>query len=557
MKKTILSPEDIKDIIQLYTNKIISSTHLLAKNFKTTHKNISHILKENNITINNKGGQQKHNNENVVKLSNNKTLLIKCNKTGKTFNDIENKSGALTDHLKITYPLLYIPSSYKRRMYHKDNNRYWYEQYFTIIEIEETPTKKCKYCDWETTDIENKTGCYVNHLLRVHNKTISDYLTEYPEETVYHPVEFKRKQREISMTNEDDFLVCAICGEKMKTINNKHLETHNILPYEYKLKYCVNSLMSNKLTQIHGKRLRDYNEINTGKTFQSKDENEIKTLIINEGFEIIPNDRKILKGKEIDIVIPSLKMGIEYNGNKFHTEYYGGKYPNFHLDKLVVANQNGYQLLHIFEDEWVNNKELVTNKIKHLLGKSSGNKIGARKCIIKEISNKEKDDFLNKYHIQGCDKSLIKYGAYYNDILVGVMTFKFITPIEYELNRFSTNFEYIIPGLASKILKQFIKTYGAKKIISFADRRWTLNSNDNLYTKLGFELVDITKPDYRYYNTKIDRYKRFHKYNFRRSNLHKKYGLSMDLTEKEMTKQLGYDRIWDCGLFKYVLTIDK
>ena len=359
------------------------------------------------------------------------------------------------------------------------------------------------------------------------------------------------------MTNEDDFLVCAICGEKMKTINNKHLETHNILPYEYKLKYCVNSLMSNKLTQIHGKRLRDYNEINTGKTFQSKDENEIKTLIINEGFEIIPNDRKILKGKEIDIVIPSLKMGIEYNGNKFHTEYYGGKYPNFHLDKLVVANQNGYQLLHIFEDEWVNNKELVTNKIKHLLGKSSGNKIGARKCIIKEISNKEKDDFLNKYHIQGCDKSLIKYGAYYNDILVGVMTFKFITPIEYELNRFSTNFEYIIPGLASKILKQFIKTYGAKKIISFADRRWTLNSNDNLYTKLGFELVDITKPDYRYYNTKIDRYKRFHKYNFRRSNLHKKYGLSMDLTEKEMTKQLGYDRIWDCGLFKYVLTIDK
>ena len=54
MKKTILSPEDIKDIIQLYTNKIISSTHVLAKNFKTTHKNISHILKEKDITINNK-----------------------------------------------------------------------------------------------------------------------------------------------------------------------------------------------------------------------------------------------------------------------------------------------------------------------------------------------------------------------------------------------------------------------------------------------------------------------------------------------------------------------
>ena len=24
------------------------------------------------------------------------------------------------------------------------------------------------------------------------------------------------------------------------------------------------------------------------------------------------------------------------------------------------------------------------------------------------------------------------------------------------------------------------------------------------------------------------------------------------MTELEMTKSLGYDRIWDCGLFKYV-----
>ena len=24
------------------------------------------------------------------------------------------------------------------------------------------------------------------------------------------------------------------------------------------------------------------------------------------------------------------------------------------------------------------------------------------------------------------------------------------------------------------------------------------------------------------------------------------------MTELEMTKALGYDRIWDCGLFKYV-----
>jgi hypothetical protein len=37
-----------------------------------------------------------------------------------------------------------------------------------------------------------------------------------------------------------------------------------------------------------------------------------------------------------------------------------------------------------------------------------------------------------------------------------------------------------------------------------------------------------------------------------KSILNKKYGFPMTMTELEMTKELGYDRIWDCGLFKYV-----
>ena len=30
--------------------------------------------------------------------------------------------------------------------------------------------------------------------------------------------------------------------------------------------------------------------------------------------------------------------------------------------------------------------------------------------------------------------------------------------------------------------------------------------------------------------------------------------LNPKLTETEMAKELGYDRIWDCGLIKYVYT---
>ena len=34
--------------------------------------------------------------------------------------------------------------------------------------------------------------------------------------------------------------------------------------------------------------------------------------------------------------------------------------------------------------------------------------------------------------------------------------------------------------------------------------------------------------------------------------LNKKYGLPLTMTESEMTRKLGYYKIWDCGLIKYV-----
>ena len=46
--------------------------------------------------------------------------------------------------------------------------------------------------------------------------------------------------------------------------------------------------------------------------------------------------------------------------------------------------------------------------------------------------------------------------------------------------------------------------------------------------------------------------KRLHKFNFRKKLLHKKYNLPLTMTENEMTKELGYSKIWNCGLYKFV-----
>ena len=70
-----------------------------------------------------------------------------------------------------------------------------------------------------------------------------------------------------------------------------------------------------------------------------------------EGTRIVENDRSILEGKEIDILIPSYSLGIEYDGLYFHSEK-DGKGPEYHYNKTLQCRTKGIQLIHIFSDEW-------------------------------------------------------------------------------------------------------------------------------------------------------------------------------------------------------------
>ena len=123
------------------------------------------------------------------------------------------------------------------------------------------------------------------------------------------------------------------------------------------------------------------------------------------------------------------------------------------------------------------------------------------------------------------------------------------------LNRFCTNHNVICCGIGGKLFKFFVKEYNPDCIVSFADRRWCVNENDNLYIKIGFHLSQIMPPDYRYVSSKTSYRIRYHKFNFRKQLILKRFpnsGITENMTEKEMTEKLGYYRVWDCGLFKYV-----
>ena len=340
--------------------------------------------------------------------------------------------------------------------------------------------------------------------------------------------------------------------EQSKKIHNNKYDYSKVEYINYDKKVCIVCPIHGEFWQSPDSHLQGCGCAKCSYVI-SKPENELCEYL-NQFIEIQTRNRTILNGKELDIYIPSKNIAIEYNGLRWHSEEFG-KDKFYHLNKTIECNKNGVKLLQIFEDEYINHKEIILSKVSHILGiKRDLPKIMGRKCEIEIITKDIAQKFLNDFHIQGFTPSTVYLGAVCNKKLIAVMAFKeeIKGSNKWELTRFASDYNYICCGVGGKLFNWFIRNYNPMEVKSFADRRWTLDKDDNIYTKLGFELVSILEPDYKYYNSKIDKYKRVHKFNFRKQTLHKKYGLPLTMTESEMAQELGYSKIWDCGLLKFV-----
>lgn len=459
-----------------------------------------------------------------------------------------NAGGFLTSYINKTYGVE-IPTLYDRRMYYMRTGNYWWEQWFDIVEVKDKETKKCPYCDWTTTDVNNLSGAFEVHLKNAHGITKEQYIAEHPEDMEYFRLKNPVLDRQFE-TDESKFVTCKVCGRKLAHISSSHLKTHGMTKLQYIEKFGITDLVSKAFHERQSAIAIEGNKA-IKHSYSSADEKEIGEFITSLGFEW-HTDRQILNGQELDIYIPAKNLAIEYNGNLWHSEQYGKK-KTYHLHKLEKCNNVGINLIQIFEDEFALKKDIVFSKLKRILNcDNDATKIMARKCLVSNITKEEAEAFLNNNHIQGFVNSSIYMGAFYENRLIAVMSFIEETKGHWNLSRFATLQNTICQGVASKMFTHFIRENDPVEVKSFADRRWTLNATENLYTKLGFELTEITRPEYRYYNPKIDRYMRFHKFGFRKQLLAKRYDLPIEMTESEMTKALGYTRIWDCGLFKYV-----
>ena len=423
-------------------------------------------------------------------------------------------------------------------------------------------------CPWCTNKAHHTNESFIERAKEIHGNKYNYDKIEYKnintKINILCPIHGYFIQRPHDHLNGNGCKKCGLYNRGLKAklsfeeFSNKSKIIHNN-KYNYNKETYTN--LHNKIEIIcpdHGSFRQDASNHLYGEngcpsciSYRSKFELDICTFI--KGFykgKVKEVSKKIISPFEIDLFLEKERLAFEFNGLYWHSEDIVPM--NYHKNKNDLCEEKGIHLISLFEDSWVNKKDIIKSRILNKLGLIL-NKIPARKCKIREVSNKEASEFLLSNHLQGNCIASIKLGLYYENELVSLMTLgKLRSNLGrshivgyFELLRFCNKNYCIVMGGINKLFNYFKKNFFYIKILSYADRMWT-KKDKSIYSKLGFEFKGVTKPNYFYFKGN----KRYNRYSFRKDVLVSK-GFDINKTERQIMKENGYKRVYDSGCLKY------
>lgn len=322
---------------------------------------------------------------------------------------------------------------------------------------------------------------------------------------------------------------------------------------------CGEDAIINSSTLINGATSCGCDNIAySGSSAEKEIKKFIKSICGKEGKKV-----RNLDGKEIDLYYGDI--GIEYNGSQYHAtvnSVFTLKDRLYHRDKFLLAKEKGIHLISIFDVDWKNNKEKIKMYLSSLFIPQK--KLMARKCEVKKIDNISACEFVDKYHIQGSNKAMMKinYGLYYNDELMAIMSFGKLRMNkteegQYELHRYCVKDGYTIIGGANRLLKAFEKEYKPKYILSYSDNDYFLGG---IYERLGFDNKGQCTPRYYWYlngeeikreRCKLDRLEKEYP-----ELLEEAYRINASNKEDYVMSQLKACKVYHSGNTKWVKRYD-
>jgi G:T-mismatch repair DNA endonuclease (very short patch repair protein) len=282
-------------------------------------------------------------------------------------------------------------------------------------------------------------------------------------------------------------------------------------------------------------------------------EKHISEFLTQHGIVHEMGNWSILGNREIDIFIPAHKMAIEVNGLYWHSWNPSGnkiEQKNRHLEKTQRLLEQGIELFHVTDHEWIQKTEIVKSVLLSKLGLNE--KISARKCQIRQVSVSTQRDFLTAYHLQGYVNASQALGLYFEETLVQLITLgipRFDRKYDIELIRFCSKSGVTVVGGLSKLIAHVKKQLPACKLITYCDAS---KSQAKGYISSGFTFIRQTTPGYFWTDGNIP---------ISRHRCQKKklgtwlIGFDPTKSESENMFAAGYRRFWDCG--NLVLELDN
>lgn len=250
------------------------------------------------------------------------------------------------------------------------------------------------------------------------------------------------------------------------------------------------------------------------------EQNNVKDFIESVSGKPFHSDRTILERKEIDLYNAELRLGIEYCGLYWHSEY-RGKDNTYHYNKYKMCREKGVNLVTIFADEWLSKRFQVKEYLSSLV---------AQPIITDLTISDDAGPFFDQYSILPAQSYTFSVSLKDQDDTVGAASF--ILDDKCTMNQLLFKSGYRTIDNFNKILSRAIskcKELGCMNLYALSDNRLSFDD---------FYLESFTQ-----YET-IDPFGWY-------------IGLSHSTSRYAQPLKCKHSRIWDCGAIIWKLNAER
>lgn len=318
----------------------------------------------------------------------------------------------------------------------------------------------------------------------------------------------------------------------------------------------------------------------TAKRYQMRLTEMVQALV--PGSPVLSDDHTVLpSGKELDIVVPDHHLAIEFNDIFSHSEqavferHAKPRPHSYHASKTREASSQGYQLVHVWEDDWLHRRELVLRALAHRLhavdrlpnvlpdiNPLACQRLYARNLTVKLVHGGVARRFWQDNHLQGPVHCTVNVGLYDQDgvlrALLGVGRKNHGSRVSlptgtWDIQRYATL--GVIVGGFTKLLAHAETLVPVDTWTSWSDNDI---SDGGMYRAAGFTVDKRQAPSYSYVGRKT-KWERVHRSTYTKQRFINDPDLTYQSgqTEHEAALANKLYRIYDAGKTRWVKTVAR